>query len=146
MKKIFGILLLIVGLVMIGLGIAAIVDANSWSQSIEGQLGETFSYEYRNDSAEQKMVGAGLAVGGLIVFIIGISMLVTKTKAQRKQEIELALLKKTGQISQTADIKTENTTNNIDEKLSQLEKLGKLMDQGLLTQEEFQIQKNKILD
>ena len=145
MKKFFGILFLLIGLAMIGLGVAALVDANSRSNSFEGQIGNTFSEHYRQNNEEQQMAGAGLLGGGVIFFIIGIVMLVTKTKAQRKKETELEVLKKV-QVSNNTSSPTDNSTKSMDDKFAQLEKLGKLKEQGLLTEEEFQQQKKKIID
>jgi len=144
MKFFFGILFLLIGLAMIGFGVAALVDANSRSNSFEGQIGNTFSYNYSKNIEEEQMIGAGCLGGGVIFFIIGIVMLVTKTKAQRKNEIELEVFKKV-QSSNTSN-QPNNSLKSMDDKFAQLEKLGKLKEQGLLTEEEFQQQKKKIID
>ena len=145
MKKFFGIIFLLIGLAMIGLGVAALVDANSRGNSFEGQIGNTFSEHYRQNNEEQQMAGAGLLGGGVIFFIIGIIMIVTKTKAQRKKETELEVLKKV-QVSNNTSSQPDNSTKSMDDKVAQLEKLGKFKEQGLLTEEEFQHQKKKIID
>jgi len=153
MKKIFGILFLLIGLAMIGLGIVALTNTASRNESFEGQVEYEFSENYRSNSNEQQITGFGLVGGGLIFFIIGIVMLATKTKAQRKKETELEVLRKMQQTNnavqsgQTTTTQTDNssTQKSTDDKFEQLEKLGKLKEQGLLTDEEFQQLKKTIL-
>lgn len=144
MKKFFGILFLLIGLAGIVLGIATLVDANSMSNSFEGQFDNTIAELFRQKKEEMQTQGVGSLGVGEIFFIIGIVMLVTKTKAQRKKETELEVLKK-AQVSTTSN-QTNNSSKSIEDKLAQLEKLGKLKEQGLLTEEEFQQQKKKIID
>lgn len=153
MKKFFGILFLLIGLAMIGLGIVALTNTATRNDSFEGQVGNEFSENYRSNSNEQQMAGVGLIGGGLIFFILGIVMVATKTKGQRKKEAELEVLRKiqlannTSQSGQTNTTQTDNssTQKSTEDKFGQLEKLGKLKEQGLLTDEEFQQQKKNIL-
>lgn len=145
MKKLFGTLFLLIGLGMIGFGITALVDANSRSNSFEGRLGNSINRVYRERNKEEQLIGAGLIGGGMIFFIVGIVMLVTKTKAQRKKEVELEVLRKVNK-TMTNESQTENSSKSIDDKFAQLEKLGKLREKGILSEEEFQQQKKKIID
>ena len=93
MKKFFGVLILLVGLILTGGGAAGLADINSRHQTFDGQVSETFSNRYREGASEQQ-AGATAAIGvGIVLIIVGIVMLATKTKKQRKQETELALLK-----------------------------------------------------
>lgn len=153
-KKIFGVLFLLIGLLMIVTGIAALTQSSTQDNSIEGSIGNTFSQEYRERNQEKRIVGFGLAGGGLFLFIIGIVMLATKTKKQQETEIELEVLKKmqlANNIAQPEQTKTRQIENvsmqkSTDDKIGQIEKLGKLKEQGFLTDEEFQQQKKKILE
>lgn len=138
---------------MIGLGIAALTDAAAQNNSIEGEFGNEFSSHYRENNQQQQMAGVSLIGGGLIFFIIGVILVATKTKAQRKKEAELKMLKKqqtnnATQSGQTIIVPKDNslTQKSTEEIFGQLEKLGKLREQGILTEEEFQIQKKKLLE
>ena len=71
-----------------------------------------------------------LLCAGLILFIIGISNNASKSTKQKVKEMELP------------DIKTA-TVN--DDMIGKIEKLGKLKEQGLISEEEFQTLKQKIL-
>lgn len=95
MKKAFGIIFLLIGLVMIGMGVVAITDVQSRSSTFDGQIGNTFSENYRNRNDEQQLVGFGLIGVGFILFVTGIIMVATKSNSQRRKEVELAILKQT---------------------------------------------------
>jgi NADH:ubiquinone oxidoreductase subunit 6 (subunit J) len=153
-KKIFGFLFLLIGLLMIGTGIATVTQSATQDNTIEGRIGNTFSQEYREQNQEKRIVGFGLAGGGLLFFIIGIVMIATKTNKQRENEIELEVIKKmqlANNFTQPEQTNTKQAENafvqkSTDDKIGQIEKLGKLKEQGLLTDEEFQQQKKKILE
>jgi hypothetical protein len=95
MKKAFGIIFLLIGLVMIGLGLVALTDAESRSRSFEGRIGNTFSERYRSNTQQQQLAGFGLIGVGFILLVTGIIMVVTKSNSQRRKEAELAILKQT---------------------------------------------------
>jgi hypothetical protein len=154
MKKFFGILFLLIGLAMTGIGIAALTNTSTRNDSFEGQVRNEFSANYRSNNNEQQMAGLGLIGGGLIFFIIGVVMVATKTKAQRKKEAELDVLRKmqlannvapSGQTNKTQTA-TSSPQKSTEDKFGQLERLAKLKEQGHLTDEEFQQQKKKILE
>jgi hypothetical protein len=146
MKKFFGILLLLIGLLMMGGGIAALTDANSKHGSLEGQFGETFSNRYRERANEEQMAGAsGLGIG-LVLFIIGIIMTASKSKKQKMTALELAAIKKIQNNNAPMHWEEKHVTATVnDDMIGKIEKLGKLKEQGLITEEEFQTQKQRIL-
>lgn len=112
MKKAIGIILLLIGLAMIGLGVVAITDVQSRSSSFEGQIGNTFSENYRSNNEEQQLAGFGLIGVGLILFIVGIIMVATKSNSQRRKEVEFAVLKQT-QITNSSNQNTNNGSKTI---------------------------------
>lgn len=57
MKKFFGVIFLLLGLGLVGLGIAAFSEAQTRSTSFEGQIGETFSNNYRSQNEQQRTAG-----------------------------------------------------------------------------------------
>ena len=73
---------------------------------------------------------------GILFSISGLIMI----RAQKKKEEESAELNKI----LTTNISTQKTTS--EDNFSKLEKLGKLKEQGILTDEEFQQQKKNILE
>ena len=143
--------------------VVALSYAKSRNRSFEGQLGNAISQNYRSNNNEQQAVGAGLAGFGIIFFVVGIVLVATKSGSQRKKEIELALLKQMQNKSTPPpfnsvppplkqvppplpDVPVTNPKNSMEEKFSNLEKLMKLKELGVLNEEEFQEQKRKILD
>ena len=103
MKKTFGIIFLLIGLLLIGLGIATISYVETRSSSIEGRLGDAFVESYRRQTEEQQTLGTVMIGGGLIIFILGIVMTASKSRSQRKKEEELAYFKKVQGQAGTAD-------------------------------------------
>lgn len=80
MKNVFGILLIVVGVIMMIGGASAITDVSSRNDSFEGQFGNTFSQDYRSNNNEQQILGFGLAGVGFILLIVGIIMTASKSK------------------------------------------------------------------
>jgi len=149
MRKIVGVIFLLLGLGSVGLGIAALTNASSRNNSYEGQIGNTLSQNYRSQTQQEQSAGVGFVVGGIIVFIVGIYLVVSKSKSQIKQEVELEVIKNMQKTENSKQPEKETPTppNNKspDDKFSQIERLGKLKEQGLITEEEFQAEKKKIL-
>jgi hypothetical protein len=148
MKKIFGIIFLLIGISLIGIGVETLTKSSTRDKSFEGRFRNEISENYRSDNNERQIAGISLIGGGFLFFIIGIVMLVTKTKIQRKKEVELEVLKKL-ELSLNS-IQLGQTNNSMTQKLpvenfEKIERLGKLKEQGLLTEEEFQQQKKIIL-
>ena len=99
MKKVFGIFLLFIGLIVTNIGVGGIVNAetertNHFNQVFnelanDFEMQNSFVRDYEKDIA----VSIAFVVFGLLLFIIGIIITATKTKKQREIEMELQLLK-----------------------------------------------------
>jgi len=121
-RKILGFTLLLISLTAIVCGTAAIVDAQSKKNSFEGQIRDEFSEVYRNNITEQINFGTiGVAVG-LVLLIISIVLI---AKGRKKPLINKI---------------------SFDEKFAQIDRLRKLKDDGTLTPQEFEVQKDRILN
>jgi uncharacterized alpha/beta hydrolase family protein len=145
MKKFFGILILIIGVFGIGMGIVALTDLGRRNSSFEGQIGNEFSESYNNESFEQQAIGLALIGSGLIFSILGVIMIASKSKKSKskisaKDNIQIATIPVTG-VHDNFNAATQ--TSKMDDVLNRIERLGKLKEQGLITEEEFQEQKKK---
>ncbi len=136
MKKFFGVVCLLVGLFGVAVGMFGLASTNSKSHSIEGQVENEFDEQYTSNRNGDLAIGGAIASVGAIFYIVGIVLLVTKTKKQRIMEAELHLLKN----NHTISIKS-----NQEDAVSKLEKLVVLKQNGTLNQAEFENQKKKIL-
>lgn len=92
MKKVFGILLLIIGLALTNIGIGAAVynetqRTNEMFKTVDELTG------YRNNYETEIAIGMAVFMIGLILFIIGIVLTASKTRKQQEIEIELGLIK-----------------------------------------------------
>lgn len=139
MKKFFGTIFLLIGLVLTGFGVYGLTIS--------------VSIPYSGFGPPPIFIAIVLIIFGIIFLIIGIVMLVTKTNSQRKNEMELELLKRMQLQSNSPDMKNNSvldstsTSNELTEvKISQLEKLANLKAQGIISEDEFAIQKKKILN
>lgn len=94
MKKFFGVLFLIVGLFMLIGGVQFLSSVKTNQQSVEGQIGETVSHEYRSHNDERQIAGMALLGGGILFIIIGIIMVASKSNSQRKKEAEYEVMKR----------------------------------------------------
>src|SRR6266508_667155 len=74
LKKFFGILFLVVGLIMVGLGSAALTELSSRNNSFEGRIRDSFNSQYHSENEDQKTIGIVLIAGGSVFFIIGVMM------------------------------------------------------------------------
>lgn len=77
---------------MIGGGIVALTEVSTMGNTYEGQFSETFSESYRSSQNEQELIGGALICGGALILIVGLVMTVSKSKKQRKKEIEHSIL------------------------------------------------------
>lgn len=145
MKKFFGILILFIGLLSLIIGMACLIDAESRNKTLDQQEQNEFSDQYRKDNNDQRVFGGVSAAMGLVFFIAGFRMVAAKTKTQKIKEAELEKLKaninKLGDLTE-ADLQPVKNVNDV---ISQLEKLGELKTKGIITEEEFQQQKKKLL-
>jgi Short C-terminal domain len=151
MKKFFGILFLIIGLVAVGLGIVALTNYSSKNDSFEGRLRDRFNENYHTQNEDQKTGGIVSISVGALFFIIGLIMAASKSNLQRKKEAELEEMKNMQFVRSQPEQKTEpppipKLTPTTDDIFNQLERLAKLKEQGFLSDEEFQQQKKKILE
>jgi hypothetical protein len=127
MRKPFGILLLLIGLAMV---IGEILN-----------LKRQASPNYRDDkSGEKQQAYTGLIIG-VLASISGAILLWShgKKKAERAELLKVLSANSSAQLE-------KNNPQITDDKITQIEKLGKLKEQGLLTDEEFDQQKRKILE
>ncbi|WP_291127516.1 hypothetical protein [Flavobacterium sp. UBA7682] len=139
MKKFFGVLFLLIGLFAIVTGVGTIASTDGYNRSFEGQVQEELIDQYRANRERDQGIGGAFAFVGGVFFIVGIVLLVTKTKKQRMMETELALLK--GGIHN----KTEVKPTSQDDTINQLERLSVLKEKGVLSEEEFMAQKIRVL-
>ncbi|WP_333599871.1 SHOCT domain-containing protein [Flavobacterium sp.] len=135
MRKIFGILFLILGIVMLVVGGAIIVTNEAKDDTVSGQIKEEFSKQYQTERERELNNGRILLVAGLIFFVSGTTIISVKTKGQKKKENDSY----TSEDWNTAPLAQNNDI------LTQLERLGELKAKGILSEEEFQQQKKKIL-
>ena len=136
MKKFFGIVLLIAAMFLTGVGVAIITEAEAKSNSYEGQLRSEFSSAYQRRNDEAQAAGGIVMLLSVVCFISGIILCVSKSKKQREKEFELELLQKANLLglSDQKDV------------YGKIEKLGDLKQQGLLTEDEFNFHKLKLLN
>jgi hypothetical protein len=145
MKKFFGVLFLIIGILGIGIGIVALTDLATRNRSLEGQFQNEFSENYSEKNNEQQAIGFALIGGGLIFSILGIIMITSKSKKSKEKNAALDYMQ-TASIpipssQHNLNISTQNT--KMDYALNQIERLGQLKQQGLITEEEFNDLKKK---
>ena len=145
MKKFFGILFLIIGIFGIGIGIVALTDLATRNRSLKGQIQNEFSETYNEKNNEQQAIGLVLIGCGLIFSILGAVMIASKSKKSKNKVTAI-------DNTQAANIAVPPIYNNLntsmhnskmDDVLNRIERLGKLKQQGLITEEEFQEQKKK---
>ncbi|MFZ5554689.1 MAG: TPR end-of-group domain-containing protein [Bacteroidota bacterium] len=74
MKKVFGIILVLVSIFMVLGGVAALQKRSTYNDSFEGRFKSEFSQRYRSESNEQKIAALALIGGGVVLFVIGIVM------------------------------------------------------------------------
>ena len=138
MKKFFGALFLVTGMMMITAGTYIIRDLSS-STVTAGQHQQPAAVAGKIDIAS----GYGLILGGVIIFVTGLVLAITKTSAQRRKEAELEAFKNT--FSNGYQQGHANAHIHSDAAYGQLERLVKLKERGVITEEEFKRQKEKIL-
>ncbi|WP_162128090.1 SHOCT domain-containing protein [Flavobacterium phycosphaerae] len=146
MKKFLGIVILFIGLLSLIIGMACLIDAESRNKTLDGQEQNELTARYRDDNNDQRSFGAASAVIGLVFFIAGFRMVSAKTKNQIKKEAELEKLK--ANINKLGDLTATDLqqTKEVSHVINQIEKLGDLKAKGLLTEEEFEQQKKKVLE
>lgn len=145
MKKFFGFFFLIIGIIGIGIGIVALTDLATRNRSLEGQFQNEFSENYSKKNNEQQAIGYALIGSGLIFSLLGIIMIASKSKKSIGKNAELDYMQAVTfpipSSQHNLNISTQNT--KIDTALDQIERLGKLKQDGFITEEEFNDLKKK---
>lgn len=93
MKKFFGVLLLLIGLLLVAIGMYGMGNTNGEIKGIESQIQNEFTQQYKSNIEKDLVIGGAVSTVGLLFNIIGIVLLATKTNKQRRMEIELDVLK-----------------------------------------------------
>ena len=140
-KKAIGILMLLLGITCMGIGSVALKDLSSKRNSFEGQIENEFEVNNSNNH-DQEIAGIVFIISGIFLVIIGIILISSKSLKQKLREIE------TIKRIHNLDSKSNSFQNKIydsSDVINQIEKLGKLKEQGLLTEAEFLEQKRRIL-
>jgi hypothetical protein len=117
-KKIFGILIILIGFVLMAGGVLILI-------------------------AEFEPVGGVIAIFGLIILIIGIVRVSTRSRSQIRREAQIIAHNK----FQAAVIASQYGGDTLsDEVVKKLEKLNDLRKQGIISEQEFQAQKDRLLN
>lgn len=159
MKKVLGIIFIILGLVGIIGGIVGFQEHTKYHNRFENRLGRTIDSKYNADYEQQK-TGMIVVIGlGGVFLISGFRLVSAKSKSQKKMESELLKMKYKEEFREVAkeakaSVKPRSTPppyipkpeQKMEDKLAQIEKLGELKEKGLLTDEEFASQKKKLLE
>lgn len=163
MRKLAKIYFLILGVSLIVIGIIQIKKTRDLNKNSKILYERTIAIEGLEDmygtkrhyEPKQEWLYYFVVAGGVIFFIIGSVQIAKNSNPKRINEediTELKTLMKENVSSQTGQNNPSHTDNppmqktTTYDKFSELEKLGKLKEQGLLTEEEFQQQKRKILE
>lgn len=91
MKKFFGVLLLFIGLFLVALGMFGMGNTNGERKSHYSQIEMTPTHKPYKET--EMVMGGAIATVGLLFHIIGVVLLVAKTKKQYLLEAELEVLK-----------------------------------------------------
>jgi hypothetical protein len=143
MKKIIGILFIIVGLWMLIAGIVAVTNATTISNTPGVRFFGTIDQSYQNDIELQQIIGIAFTVVGLAFTIIGIVLVSKKSTKSRLESLQNIKSSVPPVFNPTKSTSEPAVINN--DKYEIIEKLAKLKDQGVLTEEEFLEEKRKIL-
>ena len=131
-RKFFGIIFLLIGLVAIGAGIGAVTEVETRSQSVEDKFDGVFIEGHTESNSNQSEGGLIFVIGGLFFVILGIARMSTKSRSQVRAEAAL--------------LNISSSTNNSSDIYDQLEKIGRLRDQGVISEQEFQTQKKRLMN
>jgi hypothetical protein len=131
-RKFFGIIFLLIGLVAIGAGIGAVTEVETRSQSVEDQIDVVLSEDHAESNSNQSEGGLIFVIGGLFFVIVGIYRISTKSRSQVRAEAAL--------------LNNSSSNNNSSDIYDQLEKIGRLREQGVISEQEFQTQKKRLMN
>lgn len=110
MKKFFGILFIIIGLIMLIGGIAAGASGATSASTNYGQVEDFVGASNHEGTA---IGGAAVAVVGLILLIVGIAMTASKSSSQRKKEAELSVLRNMNNNQSSFNNNQTNSQNSV---------------------------------
>lgn len=142
-RKVLAIVMLFVGLAFLIHGIDTLNKLDTLNSSTPGRLANTFSNNYRMEYANAKTNGQTNVTFGIIL-IIGSILLFATSKSTKRNDSLINTTRNNQPIAQLQAFEP-STSLSPNERFSQLEKLGKLRDQGILSDEEFQKEKKRIL-
>ncbi|MEC4004896.1 hypothetical protein OX283_009535 [Flavobacterium sp. SUN052] len=93
MKKFFGIVLLIIGLIIVSIGVGGLSYENALRSCTENQIADELLLRSETQTQNGIMVGSAFLFLGIVLFIVGIVLTASKTNKQKRLEIELSFLK-----------------------------------------------------
>ena len=131
----FGGFLLTVGIGILIYGINILNQLNAINKSLQGRLANALSSEYVVQSAHARSEGTTSCIVGSIFIIVGIVLLAKRPGPVERQTTDFKPMAHPQPQFET--LQTAPSTS-VNEKYTQLEKLGKLRDQGILSDDEFQ--------
>ncbi|CAM4254804.1 SHOCT domain-containing protein [Flavobacterium terrigena] len=135
MKKFFGTILQLIGLVTIIVSSIATTELVCERKMLYSQIKSELDYSNKTQIDSQEIALLFAAAFGIILFVIGLILLITKTKKQRQLEAELTTFKYI----------LENGEEQ-DNAIGDLERLFELKQKGILTEEEFGAIKRKLIE
>jgi hypothetical protein len=130
-RKFFAIVFILIGTFGIIIGIGVLTELSSRDRGFRSEFNENFDEAAFEANQNQRSIGSLSIVAGSVFLILGIVLLVKTRKIKGGEKISPQ--------SEIFFIQNENI-------IIQIEKLGNLKEKGLLTNEEFEIQKKKILN
>lgn len=147
MKSVIGAIIVLIGLAMTIFGVGGFMQAANRENSLEHKIGSTVSSEYRENHDSEKMTFGGVAIVGVVLLFYGFSVRrsASREKLHKRHHKELKDIAAANQSNNTAPAPPPLVKKSEDDKLEKLKKLGELKDSGVLTQEEFEKEKAKLL-
>ena len=94
MKRFLAIIFLLLGVFSISKGVAIQTQVNEKERSVKGQADAEISILYERNRDEQTLISSAYLIVGAMLFIIGAILISSKSKSQKKLELEFVNLKK----------------------------------------------------
>jgi hypothetical protein len=134
LKKFFGTILQLIGIVIIIASSIAATELVCERRILNSQIKSGLNYSNNSQIDSQQIVFLFAAAFGILLFVIGLILLISKTQKQKQLEAELTTFKYI----------LENGEEQEDA-VGDLEKLFELKQKGILTEEEFSSIKRNML-